>query len=581
MRIQGLTISEALGDIRSEYLLEAEEAYFVAITQKRRPSRNGWLTRFVNSGWGVAIICALVAVSVMGGIIWAGFRAGDVPPGYNDVITGEVYLTAGGQTVTPEAFFGYSEVHKGNQSAMSCGAGFYGEFTVSPVPTLTYADDLRLHMPKNYTLEAVYVYDPAAPTEAIYTFESVDDLETLTAGSYYVSLRITHTEGKNEYGYDYAFCLAVPPEVELPIMKQPHAWPVFDPPANAFLGKNTGTYPDGGSVANIPLTAAYTQVRMPEGMRWYVMTARYAQGAGDGGLIFLLYDPQNDPSTPYIAIDKQLQFIYPPARTLLQLEDGRIITLHADEDLFSQNASLEVTAHLWMWSKVDPDTGEELEELRLLPLGEAWSYTFDLADSLDASRDWQYAFATYIYGLTNGETPTLRVLLDNLFCETDEVKYDLAQYEHFSEEENLTTGWARLQRMMNGELRPDLWVQPESLHRVAYIEYDADFLLPVAEEAAAHISESALPVYRSNDEKPTGEGCLRFVAIPEETLGYYGYRIERTEQAITLYAASPNGSMEAFVYLAEAFVTGYEDGCYLIFEDKDFLPIGSTIEVRG
>ena len=71
------------------------------------------------------------------------------------------------------------------------------------------------------------------------------------------------------------------------------------------------------------------------------------------------------------------------------------------------------------------------------------------------------------------------------------------------------------------------------------------------------------------------------MAIPEETLGYYGYRIERTEQAITLYAASPNGSMEAFVYLAEAFVTGYEDGCYLIFEDKDFLPIGSTIEVRG
>jgi len=315
---------------------------------------------------------------------------------------------------------------------------------------------------------------------------------------------------------------------------------------------------------------------MPEGMRWYVMTARYAQGAGDGGLIFLLYDPHNDPSTPYIAIDRQLQFLYPPARTLLQLEDGRIITLHADEDLFSQNASLEVTAHLWMWSKVDPDTGEELEELQLLPLGEAWSYTFDLADSLDASRDWQYAFATYIYGLTNGETPTLRVLLDNLFCETDEVKYDLAQYEHFSEEENLTTGWARLQRIMKGELRPDLWV-----HRVSYIEYDADFLLPIAEEAAAHISESALPVYRSNDEKPTGEGCLRFVAIPEETLGYYGYRIERTEQAITIYAASPNGSMEAFVYLAEAFVTGYEDGYYLIFEDKDFLPIGSTVEVRG
>ena len=77
------------------------------------------------------------------------------------------------------------------------------------------------------------------------------------------------------------------------------------------------------------------------------------------------------------------------------------------------------------------------------------------------------------------------------------------------------------------------------------------------------------------------EGDQRTFTIPEEALGYYGYRIERTEQAITLYAASPNGSMEAFVYLAEAFVTGYEDGCYLIFEGKDFLPIGSTIEVRG
>ena len=122
------------------------------------------------------------------------------------------------QSVEPEAFFGYSEVHKGNQTAMSCGAGFYGEFTVSPIPTLTYAEDLRLHMPKNYTLEAVYVYDPEAPIEELYAFETLDDLKTLAAGSYYVALRITHTEGKNEYGYDYAFCLNVNiVETETPI----------------------------------------------------------------------------------------------------------------------------------------------------------------------------------------------------------------------------------------------------------------------------------------------------------------------------------------------------------------------------
>ncbi len=217
--MKGITIFETLTDIREDYIRDAElDTCFLTAPVRKRERGLSAFSRFMSSGWGVAIICALVAVSVMGGIIWAGFNAGDVPPGYNDAITGEVYLTAGLQSVEPEAFFGYSEVHKGNQSAMSCGAGFYGEFTVSPVPTLTYTDDLRLHMPKNYTLEAVYVYDPEAPTEAIYTFESVGDLKTLTAGSYYVALRITHTEGKNEYGYDYAFCLNVNiDETETPI----------------------------------------------------------------------------------------------------------------------------------------------------------------------------------------------------------------------------------------------------------------------------------------------------------------------------------------------------------------------------
>ncbi len=481
--MKGITVFETLTDIREDYIRDAElDACFLTAPVRKRERGPSVFSRFMNSGWGVAIICALVAVSVMGGIIWAGFHAGDVPPGHNDAITGEVYLTAGGQTVTPEAFFGYSEVHKGNQSAMSCGAGFYGEFTVSPIPTLTTLDGIQLHMPDNYTLDAIYVYDTESPLEVLDTFEHIENLDLLKPNTYYIVLRITHTEGKNKYGYDYAFCLTV----MLPIMEKPYEWPTFNPSASVFLGDNTGTYPDGGSVANIPLTAAYTQVRMPEGMRWYVMTARYAKGAGDGGLIFLLYDPQNDPNTPYIAIDRQLQFIYPPVCTLLQLEDGRLITLHADDDLTTHRGYLEVTANQWMWSKVDPDTGEELEEIQLCPMGESWSYTFDLTNSLRASRDWQYAFATYIYGLTNGETPTLRVLLDNLFCETDEIKYDLAQYEHFSEEENLTTGWARLQRIMNGELRPDLWVQPESLD-LSFCEFALGHRLHVKFHPDGHI----------------------------------------------------------------------------------------------
>lgn len=462
MSITAATALEKFGLIDDQYILDAEAAFNAGAPRRaaKSPSR---LSRFFNSGWGVAIICAVVAVSVMGGIIWAGFYGDMTTPGYSDTVTGEVYLTSNGQTVEPEAFFGYSEEKKGNQYTNACGAGFDGVFTVSPVPTLTYATDLYLHMPDNYTLDAVYVYAPAPPLEVLHTWQTINDLQALTAGTYHVALRITHTEGENKYCYDYAFCLIIADDVKLPLMEIPYEWPAFDPPASTFLGENTGTYPDGGSVANIPLTAAYTQVQTPEGMAWYVMTARYAQAANGGGLLLLLYDPQSDPRDPYIAIDRQLQFIYPPVRALLQLEDGRIITLHADEDVYEGRGSLEITANLWMWSKVDPDTGEELEDIQLVSKGEAWSYTFDLTDPSAAMKGWEYAFATYIYGLTNGETPTLRVLLDNLFCETNEIKYDLAQYEHFPEEENLTTGWARLQRIMNGELRPDLWAQPETL----------------------------------------------------------------------------------------------------------------------
>lgn len=460
--MKGITVFEAFTDIRDDYIRDAELDACLWKPPARKKGMSAF-SRFMNSGWGVAVVCVLVAVSVMGGIIWAGFQAGVTPPGSSDLITGDVYITAGGQTVTPTAFFASSEVVNGNQSSIACGSGFYGQTDGTPLPALTRAGDLYLHMPDNYTLDAVYVYDPDTPSEVLYTFEYMDDLQTLTAGNYYVALRITNTEGKSKYCYDYAFGLTVAPEVALPLMKQPYEWPTFDPPASAFLGENTGTYPDGGSVANISLTAAYTRVQTPEGMAWYPMTVRYAQAANGGGLLLLLYDPQSDPSAPYIALDRQLQFLYPPVRTLLQLEDGRLITLHGEEDLSSHSESFEVTANVWIWSKVDPDAGKESEGIQLVPIGEAWSYTFDLTDSLSASRNWQYAFASYIYGLTDGEIPTLRVLLDNLFCETDEVKYDLAQYESFSEEENLTAGWARLQRIMNGQLRPDLWVWPETL----------------------------------------------------------------------------------------------------------------------
>ena len=455
-RMTSLDLFEQFDCLNDLLIAEAEIPDAHKATVLPTPRSKGRLSSFVNSGWGVAIVCALVAVSVMGGIIWAGFRAGHVPPGHNDIITSDVYLTAGTQTVPTEAFFASSEVHKGNQTAISCGAGFDGVFTMSPVPTLTYTKDLRLHMPDNHTLEAVYVYDPEAPTVALYTFEGVEDLGTLKSGTYYVALRIARVEGKSKYVYDYAFCLDMTPQVEIPIMKQPHEWPVFDPPAKDFMGVDQTTFPQ-----LYHLTAAYTQVRMPEGMAWYVMVPIIRGYSGFGEKLHIsLYDPENGEK---VAEDTQIGFLFPYANTILQLEDGRLITLHGGH-VPDDGVSFEVTANLWIWSKVDPDTGEELEEIQLCPMGETWSYTFDLTDPPAAMKGWEYAFASYIYGLTDGETPTLRVLIDNLFCEAGEIKYPEARYKCFSEEENLTTGWAQLQKIMNGELGPDVWVWPKTLN---------------------------------------------------------------------------------------------------------------------
>lgn len=471
--MKGITVFETFTDIRDDYIRGAElDACFWAATAPKKEKGTSAFGRFMNSGWGVAIVCALVAVSVMGGIIWAGFHAGDIPPAYSDTATGEVYLTAGTQVVTPESFFASSEVVKGNQSSIACGAGFDGEFTVSPVPALTYVSDLRLHMPSNYTLNAVYVYAPEAPTEALYTFETIDGLKALTAGSYYVALRITNTEGKNEYCNDYAFILLVegstavesdteitaPEEtLRLPLMDEPYEWPTFDPPASRFKMSHQV---DSFGLGIYSLTAAYTQVEFPDSTRWCVMEITYGVHSGIGNRITCtLYDPQTkeviSKGMPTMLISG-----HPSPHTILQLEDGRIIALDTSIqplDFDSANR-FAVMAGVWMWSKIDPDTGEELEEVQLVPTGETWSYTFDLTDPPTAMKGWEYAFASYIYSLTDGEPPTLRVLVDTLFSPGDEVMLPPVIHDSFGEDDTATTGWARLQRIMNGELRPGLWL---------------------------------------------------------------------------------------------------------------------------
>lgn len=64
---------EAVGGVRDS-LIEESLALFDAKLLPAVPKRRSPFAAFMSSGWGVAVICAVVSLSVLGGIIWAGQR---------------------------------------------------------------------------------------------------------------------------------------------------------------------------------------------------------------------------------------------------------------------------------------------------------------------------------------------------------------------------------------------------------------------------------------------------------------------------------------------------------------------------
>ncbi len=93
--MKGLTAFEAIGNLNDSLIMSAviSEDVIPVATSKRPSAFARWMT----SGWGAAAICAIVAVSVMGGIIWAGNRP-DPTPG----VTSPVVSESKPETVTEE-----------------------------------------------------------------------------------------------------------------------------------------------------------------------------------------------------------------------------------------------------------------------------------------------------------------------------------------------------------------------------------------------------------------------------------------------------------------------------------------------
>ncbi len=71
--MKGMTAFSRISDV-SEYLIEESLELFEQKAAAPAPKPQSAFSRFMNSGWGVAAVCALVSVFVMGGIIWASFN---------------------------------------------------------------------------------------------------------------------------------------------------------------------------------------------------------------------------------------------------------------------------------------------------------------------------------------------------------------------------------------------------------------------------------------------------------------------------------------------------------------------------
>lgn len=69
----------AMGGIDAD-LVEESMVLFDVDPSKKISKPQSAFSRFFNSGWGVAVICAFVGIGIIAGIVWAGRNAPDEPP---------------------------------------------------------------------------------------------------------------------------------------------------------------------------------------------------------------------------------------------------------------------------------------------------------------------------------------------------------------------------------------------------------------------------------------------------------------------------------------------------------------------
>ena len=230
--MRGQLAFEAMSGLSDGLILEAAEALgftssraaVVESPRKREPSTLG---RFFSTGWGVALLCAVVSLTVLSGIIWAGQQSPAGSPGGAETETADyagdsqtdVKVRHGDTEVYPQRFFLWATDWTWSGYIAVDGEGFEGiaanDYGNQPsLPKLRYAKDgsispCELTMSKKYEFSSVRVYDTDMQHATAYNYDGEfvygDFLKSLATGRYYVVMEIRSRSA----GFEYAFALEV------------------------------------------------------------------------------------------------------------------------------------------------------------------------------------------------------------------------------------------------------------------------------------------------------------------------------------------------------------------------------------
>ena len=238
----GQVAFEAITNVRDDLITEAAELLGFLdepaplAAKPPREYRENLFSRFFNSGWGVAVICAVVSLSVLGGIIWAGQRPPAGGPGNNpstetntDAFETEpetvqyigedqtdIWIKCGGETVYPREFFvwsgpadglGFFETVQGGQAPALPVARFY---------LMSYDGTGEIFLPDGYEVKRITLYDQNMTdiTDEKMNLLLLSELDAfmsmLLPGRYYLSLYVEkQPENGETIGCDYALEIQV------------------------------------------------------------------------------------------------------------------------------------------------------------------------------------------------------------------------------------------------------------------------------------------------------------------------------------------------------------------------------------